>query len=142
MKIIESDVLKELATQSGATANELSSKLISELIRKQIIEDVSDIYGNTIADAINRDITIMEIIDVIRAIGIDIVKSVHLDALLECILIGDGDCPECGGEMEVTDGQYKQIGGFDYDNEPEYATILEETTCTHCGHKESNELSY
>ena len=56
--------------------------------------------------------------------------------------MGDEDCPECGGEMEVTDGDYKQTGGDGYLTPPEYTAIWEETTCTHCGHKESNGLSY
>ncbi len=56
----------------------------------------------------------MEMVDVIRAIGIYPVRSVHLDALLECVLIGDDDCPECGGEMEVTDGKYRRTGGDGY----------------------------
>lgn len=51
-------------------------------------------------------------------------------------------CPECGGEMEVTDGEYKQTGGDGYLTPPEYTAIWEEMTCTHCGHKESNEPSY
>lgn len=77
MKIKESEQLKMLATESGKTANQVSE---------------------TIGD---RDVTVVEMVDVIRAIGIYPVRSVHLDALLECVLIGDDDCPECGGEMEV-----------------------------------------
>lgn len=57
-------------------------------------------------------------------------------------LMGNEDCPECGGEMEVTDGEYKQTGGDGYLTPPEYTAIWEEMTCTHCGHKESNEPSY
>lgn len=57
-------------------------------------------------------------------------------------LMGNEDCPECGGEMEVTDGEYKQTGGDGYLTPPEYTAIWEEKTCTHCGHKESNEPSY
>lgn len=112
------------------------------MLNKKIIEDTPDNWGCPVADCNNRDITITEITDVIRAIGINVVKSVHLDALLECVLIGDGDCPECGGEMEITDGEYKQTGGDGYITPPEYTPFWEETTCTHCGHKESNEPSY
>lgn len=77
-----------------------------------------------------------------RAIGIYPVRSVHLDALLECVLIGDDDCPECGGEMEVTDGEYRRTGGDGYLTPPEYSPIWEEKTCRNCGYKESNEPSY
>ena len=61
---------------------------------------------------------------------------------VECVLIGDDDCPECGGEMEVTDGEYRRTGGDGYLTPPEYSPIWEEKTCRNCGYKESNEPSY
>ena len=57
-------------------------------------------------------------------------------------LMGNEDCPECGGEREVTDGEYKQTGGDGYLTPPEYSPIWEEKTCRNCGYKESNEPSY
>ena len=141
MKIIESDVLKELATQAGTTANELSNNFIAELIRRQIIEDVPDVYGGTIADAINRDIKISEFMDAMRVVGIPTISKSY-DAIMEMVVVGNGDCPECGGEMEFTDGEYKQTGGDGYITPPEYTAIWEEKTCTVCGHKESNEPDY
>lgn len=142
MRIAESEQLKTLATVSGKTAKQVSDVIVLELLNKKIIENTPDNWGCPIADCYERDITVVEIAGVIRAIGIDVVKSAHLDALLECVLIGDGDCPECGGDMEVTDGEYKQTGGDGYITPPEYTPIWEEKTCTHCGHKESNEPSY
>ena len=138
MKITESKQLKELATQAGTTANELSNNFIAELIRRQIIEDTPDVYGATIADAINRDIKISEFVDAMRVVGI----RKNYDAIMEMVVVGNGDCPECGGEMEVTDGKYKQTGGDGYITPPEYTAIWEEKTCTVCGHKESNEPDY
>lgn len=67
-------------------------------------------------------------------------KLVGVKGLIE--LIGDGDCPECGGEMEVTDGEYRRTGGDGYLTPPEYSPIWEEKTCRNCGYKESNEPSY
>lgn len=142
MKIKESEQLKMLATESGKTANQVSETIVTELINKQIIEDISDNWGCPVADCYERDVTVVEMVDVIRAIGISPVRSVHLDALLECVLIGDDDCPECGGEMEVTDGEYIRTGGDRYLTPPEYSPIWEEKTCRNCGYKESNELSY
>ena len=142
MKIKESEQLKMLATESGKTANQVSETIVTELINKQIIENISDNWGFPVADCYERDVTVVEMVDVIRAIGIYPVRSVHLDALLECVLIGDDDCPECGGEMEVTDGEYRRTGGDGYLTPPEYSPIWEEKTCRNCGYKESNEPSY
>ena len=141
MKITENKQLKELATQAGTTANELSNNFIAELIRRQIIEDTPDVYGATIADAINRDIKITEFVDAMRVVGIPTISK-NYDAIMEMVVVGNGDCPECGGEMEVTDGEYKQTGGDGYIAPSEYTAIWEEKTCTLCGYKESNEPDY
>ena len=129
MRIKESEQLKMLATESGKTANQVSETIVTELINKQIIEDISDNWGFPVADCYERDVTVVEI-------GISPVRSVHLDALLECVLIGDDDCPECGGEMEVTDADYKCCGGDGYLTPYEYEPIFEEKSCKHCGHVE------
>lgn len=142
MRIKESENLKTLATLSGKTANQVSETIVTELINRKIIEDIPDNWGLPVSECYERDVTVSEFAGVIRSIGIAVVRSEHLDALLECILIGSGDCPECGGEMEVTDGEYKQTGGDGYLTPPEYTPLWEEKTCTHCGHTESNEPSY
>lgn len=141
MKIIESEKLKELATQSGKTANELSEQFISELERRKIIEDTTENYGATIGDAINRDIVVSEFVGAMRVVGIQ-TNSRNYDSVMEMVIIGDGECSECGGDMEVTDGEYKQTGGDGYITPPEYTPIWEEKTCLVCGHKESNEPDY
>lgn len=125
-----------LATESGKTANQVSETIVTELINKQIIENISDNWGFPVADCYERDVTVVEMVDVIRAIGISPVRSVHLDAFLNLVLVGKGDCPVCGGEMEVTDADYKCCGGDGYLTPYEYEPIFEEKTCKHCGHVE------
>lgn len=107
-----------------------------------MIEETPENWGGTIGDCVKRDIYVSEVVEVIRATGLSVVKSCHYDAFVECILIGDGDCPECGGDMEVTDGESKCTGGDGYITPYEYTLIWEEKTCTHCGHKDSSEPSY
>lgn len=46
MKIKESEQLKMLATESGKTANQVSETIVTELINKQIIENISDNWGS------------------------------------------------------------------------------------------------
>lgn len=101
MKIKESEQLKMLATESGKTANQVSETIVTELINKQIIENISDNWGFPVADCYERDVTVVEMVDVIRAIGIYPVRSVHLDALLECVLIGDDDCRSVAGKWRL-----------------------------------------
>ncbi len=143
MKIKENKHLNFLATESGKTADEVSEIIVKELISKHIIEDISDNWGYKVSDCYEGDdITIVEIVEVIRAIGIYPVRSPHLNGLLNCVLIGDFDCPECGGEMEVIDGDYRCIGGDGYLTPFEYKPIWEEKKCCHCGYTECNEPNY
>lgn len=144
MKIKESEQLKMLATESGKTANQVSETIVTELINKQIIEDISDNWGYSVFDAISEETTEEQTAQcytsISEALGVYVKKVFAIIPDLD--LVGNGDCPECGGDMEVTDGEYKQTGGDGYITPPEYTPIWEETTCTHCGHKESNEPSY
>lgn len=55
-----------LATESGKTANQVSETIVTELINKQIIEDISDNWGFPFADCYERDVTVVEMVDVIR----------------------------------------------------------------------------
>lgn len=143
MKIKESDLLNRLATDSGKTANQVAEIIISELLKNKVIEDDPEIWGGSVFDAISEDVTEEQTANcyaaISEALGVYIKRVYSIVPDLD--LFGDGDCPFCGGEMEVTDGEYKpEYCG--YDNEPNYRTIWEEKTCPICGYKVSSEPSY
>ena len=143
MKIKESDLLNRLATDSGKTANQVAEIIISELLKREIVTDTPDNWGGSVFDAINEDVTEEQTAECFGAISEAL--GVYLKRVYSIVpdldLFGDGDCPFCGGEMEVTDGEYKpEYCG--YDNEPNYRTIWEEKTCTICDYKVSSEPSY
>lgn len=143
MKIKESDLLNRLATDSGKTANQVAEIIISELLKREIVTDTPDNWGGSVFDAINEDVTEEQTAECFGAISEAL--GVYLKRVYSIVpdldLFGDGDCPFCGGEMEVTDGEYKpEYCG--YDNEPNYRTIWEEKTCPICDYKVSSEPSY
>lgn len=144
MRIKESNLLKRLATDSGKTAKQVSEIVVSELLKNKVIEDDPDNWGVSVFDAINEDVTEEQTANcyaaISEALGVYLKRVYFIVPDLD--LMGNEDCPKCGGEMEVTDGEYKQTGGDGYLTPPEYTAIWEEKTCTHCGHKESNEPSY
>lgn len=142
MNIRKDKELNILAKAAGKKATEVETIIVNQLIQKEMIQGDPEFWGCTLFDSIERDVPVSDVVGIIKATGISVVRSVHLDALLECVLIGDDDCPECGGEMEVTDGEYRRTGGDGYLTPPEYSPIWEEKTCRNCGYKESNEPSY
>ena len=54
MKIKESDLLKQLATDSGKTAKRVSEIVVSELLKNKVVEDDLDNWGVSVSDAIKR----------------------------------------------------------------------------------------
>lgn len=142
MKIKESDLLNRLATDSGKTANQVAEIIISELLKREIVTDTPDNWGGSVFDAINEDVTEEQTAECFGAISEALgISKTGYSIVPDLDLFGDGDCPFCGGEMEVTDGEYKpEYCG--YDNEPNYRTIWEEKTCPICDYKVSSEPSY
>ena len=132
MRIKESDLLKKLATDSGKTAKQVSEIVVSELLKNKVIEDDPDNWGVSVFDAINEDVTEEQTANCYAAISEAL--GVYLKRVY--FIVPDLDL------MEVPGGEYKQTGGDGYLTPPEYTAIWEEMTCTHCGHKESNEPSY
>lgn len=137
MCIKENEQLNVLANAAGKKMAVVSKIIIEELIRRKIIVDVSDFWGCAFKDVYNKDSKVSEVIEVIQATGIETVRCEHFDAFMGLILLGDNDCPECGGEMEVTDGDYKEIF-TDMMTEPFVKIIWEEKTCKVCGYRDFN----
>ena len=138
MKLKESEKLKDLAAKAGMSVETLSDKIISEFEKRQILDCSPCYWGMQLSECYVRDVTISEVVSIIRVCGVNFSDPDTLDTILESELMGEGECPECGGEMEVTDGEYKKVAGDGYETPFTYAPIWEELTCKHCGYKITN----
>lgn len=138
MKVKDSKELNELATLSGKPAKQVSDIIVSELLNNKVIEDLPDNWGCSVFDAISEETTEEQTAQcytsISEALGVYVKKVFAIIPNLD--LVGNGDCPVCGGEMEVTDADYKCCGGDGYLTPYEYEPIFEEKTCKHCGHVE------
>lgn len=126
--------LDNLANESGLSISEFTQIVISQLIKSEAIEDIPDLWGSTVRDAIDGDTQVKTLVDILYNTGIPIVTNRHFDALLELVIIGEHDCPKCGGEMEVIDGKYKRAFGDGYLTPFEFEPEWEDRKCTNCGH--------
>lgn len=126
--------LDNLANESGLSISEFTQIVISQLIKSEAIEDIPDLWGSTVKDAIDGDTQVKTLVDILYSTGISIVTNRHFDALLELVIIGEHDCPKCGGEMEVIDGKYKRTFGDGYMTPYEFESEWEDKKCTNCGH--------
>lgn len=130
MRIKNTQEVSSLAARSGN--KDMSKQLVSELLTRGIIEDISDNYGYNIFESINRDVRVSEIVDVLHVIGINDVKSDDMENLFNLVLMGDGDCPYCGGELVIDDEQYASCGGDGYLTPFESEPIYQEGHCKNC----------
>ncbi len=126
--------LDNLANESGLPIGEFTQTVISQLIKSEAIEETPDCWGLTVRDAIGGDTQVKTLSDILYNTGISIVTNRHFDALLELVIIGEHDCPKCGGEMEVINGKYRRTFGDGYMTPYEFEPEWEDKRCTNCGH--------
>lgn len=135
MRIQESKELSSMAIFVNMTEDDLSEALINELVSRELVCDDEANYGSELLDCLEPDTSVSDVVGVLNNIGINDVRSKHINHLLSMIIIGDGECPDCGGEMETIDGDYRHTGGDGYSTPLEYEPLWEEKICRNCGKK-------
>jgi hypothetical protein len=133
MKLKKNEQLQYLAQRANKEMAIVEKQIVCAVIQSRIVEDCPDNYGQSIYDCFIRVVFTSEIRNILKNVGIIEVNEDDIDAFFDLVLFGHGDCPMCGGEMEITDGDYKNIGGDGYLSPFEYATLWEEKTCKNCG---------
>lgn len=113
-----------------------SKKFIECLIRRNAIYDCPDFYRYPLRECISEDAPVTDVINSFKVCGIKKLTSEIYDAVMNAQVFSEGDCPECGGQMECIDGCYKHKCGDGYISEYEDEPIWEEFICTICGHRE------
>ena len=81
--------LDNLANESGLSISEFTQIVISQLIKSEAIEDIPDLWGLTIKEAVDGGTNVKTLSDILYNTGIPIVTNRHFDALLELVIIGD-----------------------------------------------------
>lgn len=142
MKLRNDRRLQDLAKEANKKTEELSTIVINELLNKGLIEDDEECYGKTLSQMLYPETPFSDIISVLIEIGIEDIYSKHFDGLLKCVLMGEGECPECGGKLEVTDSKCREVAGDGYNTPLEYEVIWAEKTCINCGYIDSDEPTY
>jgi len=119
IKALGIDPLSQKAIRSSI---DLAERFAEELADLDGIDDVADI-----AYVMGRDMVEATVCDYF---GIESISPAAYEALMDCQFIGDGDCPECGGELELYDTSR------DYDEETGEKVIYDIWRCPECGYTE------
>lgn len=134
MKFKATAQLKTLANESGLSIMEFSESIIKALFHTKAIEYEDECMGLSVKDAISEDTQVKTLVDILYNVGIPFVTNTHYNDLMELVLLGDDDCPKCGGKLEVIDGKYRRACGDGYLTPFEYEPEWEDMKCTNCGH--------
>lgn len=111
-------------------------KLCARFIDAGMIEDTPDYFGETVSDAMG-----MLLVRDVRAIlsgylyG-DSSRSIHCDifeAFCRLIIMGDGNCPHCGGKLKYIETIGHELKDGDYDTPNSYIVDHYIYQCPVCG---------
>lgn len=135
--------LEALVIASEMTTEQFTKTLISELSDRGIVPINEESYGAQIDWMYNYPVTVKEFVEILDVLSLPR-QSKYLDQLSRLVLMGDGDCTECGGKMETdwNKTQSKHIFGDGINDEPEYELLYEEQYCESCGSRIKNNYQH
>lgn len=136
MRIKIDDNLKKVAAAIQLAPIDLSifaRLLCQKLIASNILSDVPDNYGLTMIQATGRARVYDVVFALIEYLGIPALDMDAFDAFCRCVVIGDGDCPECGGELSFVENEGHEINDGDYLHPNTFIIDKYVYKCRHCG---------
>lgn len=142
MILKQNEDLAVIANRAQKDIADVAYILTQGLLNVGLIKDDDEYYGVALKDCIDGDTPVATIVDIIKQTGMATVNDNAYQAFCECIVMGDGDCPECGGEMEFWESGGHEISSGDRDVPPEYTTDWEHWRCPICGHIIEKDFTY
>lgn len=103
---------------------------LSELLCKEIVEITREDFcpGETIHANLRKGVLVRDVIGAFsRALGLESIPSGLFDDLLEVKMYDDGDCTECGGDLQYIETFVSGQG----EDECEFGSLYR---CKWCGH--------
>lgn len=139
------DNLKRIASVKGASVNVVSVELCAHMVEAGIIEDVPDNWGESVLVASGPQY-VRDVCDLLSGyLTNGLIKAVKADvfsAFCALIIVGDGDCPHCGGELRYCETEGHELKDGDYYTPNSWVPDLYVYKCANCGEivKTSKEL--
>ena len=123
-----------LANRAQKDSADVAYILTQGLLNAGLIKDDSEYYGMALKDCVDGETPVATIVDILKQTGMATGNDTAYDAFVECIIMGDGDCEECGGEMQLLDCETHTVSSCDRDVPPDIITDWEKLRCSICGH--------
>lgn len=128
IKIESNPALVDVCNNCGIDHYEFAENLAKALYNRNLVNEWGEGYGMTL-DVWLEDAPINDVCEAIKEAGITDITTTEFLAIMEAIVKGNGDCPECGGTMEIDE---------DWDD---YGNKFYIYRCPICGHSFSEYAS-
>jgi len=128
--------LTRVAAAKGDRPETVAVELLAALVYAGMIGDPNDNCGESVLIATGPQYVsyicavLAEYLynDEIRSIPADV-----FDAFCALIIVGDGDCPNCGGELEFVETEGHELKDGDYNTPNSYVIDNYVYRCVECG---------
>lgn len=134
MRIYNDRFLRALAKRAQRPYAEVGSIISNYLVEVGAIYCPEYYLNCKVKESIAENTPFLSVAGVFEKIGINKPTCEDFANLMHCTIMGDGECPECGGDCEVIDGEYTSRQAY-RDTEPEITTKWELCKCSYCGYK-------
>lgn len=123
LKITSSFV--DVANNHNLDPYEFAEKLAIEFCKVLILDEVPEMYGQSLAEWFGNEAYVEDIVEAVKKAGIEYLNFAELLAISEAIVYGNGDCPECGDDLDVE---------YEWDEE---GNRIRRYICYNCGYSET-----
>lgn len=128
--------LRKIATAKQAEPEAVAVELCTFLVNTGMIEDTADNWGASVSDATEQKY----VADVCAVFaGFLYGEEEHtipadlFNALCSLTILGDGDCPNCGGNLVYDETEGHELNDGDYNTPNSWVPDLYCYHCANCG---------
>ena len=114
-------------------ATAISEELAAAFLDAGLFKDDESNYGETFIGVTGHN-QMFSILDALtKYFGVEGIRPETWDALCASVLLGDGDCPECGGELRFLETEGHKLNDGDHWTPDTYEIDYYFYKCANCG---------
>lgn len=133
---IDENLNRVAAAMAAPVSNEtVAVELCQWFIDSGMFEDTPDNYGVTVIQA-TGDKLVSDVCAGLSTFLFGECRAIHcdvFDAFCRLVILGDGDCPHCGGELRFIETEGHELNDGDYYTPNSYVVDKYVYQCRECG---------
>lgn len=127
--------LEVLCSASRKSAAFVGKSLCAAFINIGMLEDTEFVYGTNVLLAMGPQYMVDVKRIICETLGLSILTDDVFKAFCRLTVMGDYECPHCGGSLSLYDEETREIQSWRNELPPTYKTIRETYRCNVCGEK-------